>query len=335
MRLVLLFLSLPMAASAEWASSLAKAESDAKAKRCPVLLYVFSKGDPACDRLEKEVWAAEPAKTLLRSFIAVKVDKANIAAPKTWESVPRWKAQAEGEAAIGDIRILHPWGKERERFSLKDATAADAGQKIKAASDAWEKEQEPIRADARNLELALKAKDKDLIDTRAAALIAHHEPWTLPLVASCLYVYHFKLREMVIPELRRIEPEDGLWALVKWLDDQATQPGCNSGWKEVAKANDIRTLPMIKDGILNNADCSVTRVRAIAQFQDRSNIPFLIDLFPRVGVTQPKPGEPPKPSLHDDIAAALETLTGQHVGKDYNQWKEWWKSAGPQFEFPK
>ncbi|KAF0243694.1 MAG: hypothetical protein FD180_3164 [Planctomycetota bacterium] len=150
-----------------------------------------------------------------------------------------------------------------------------------------------------------------------------------------LYQSSVKIRETVIPELRRIEPEDGLWALLKWLDDEATQAGCNIGWEEVARANDIRTLPQIKDGILNNSVCAVTRVKAIAQFQDKSNISFLIDLFPRVGLPKAEPGRPEPRSLHDDIAAALQKLTGQSFGKDHTRWKEWWKSAGPQFEFPK
>jgi len=169
----------------------------------------------------------------------------------------------------------------------------------------------------------------------ARNVVAHGEPWTLPIVASCLYVVHVEMRAFVIPELRKLDPEDGLQALLKWLDDQATQPGCDLGWQEVGRAADPRTLPKIKDGILNNAVSSSTRVRLLGQIKDKSSVPFLIDLFSRVAAPAPVPGQPAQGSLQDDIVASLRSLTGQDFGKDIAKWKGWWKSAGAGFEIPK
>lgn len=333
---LVLCLLCPATALAQWSPSIAKADAEGRLKRRPVLILVWAKGDAASDRLEKDFWSVEPNKTRIRDFTCVKMEKAALADPKTWAGVPRWKAQGEGDAAVPEIRIIHPWGKELKRIALKDLVPAELAQQLKSVFDEWEAQQGPIREDVRALDNALKGQDKDLMIACVKRVCAHHEPWTLPMVAACLYQPGVKIREAVIPELRRIEPEDGLWALVKWLDDQATTAGCDMGWQEVARANDIRTLPMIKDGILNNNVSAVTRIRAIAQFREKASIPFLIELFPKVGSPPPKPGEttPPPNPIHDEIASSLQKLTGKDFGKDHQKWKNWWKSQGPVFEFP-
>lgn len=80
-------LSLPLAASAQWAPSVARCEADARAKRRVALILVWAKGDPDSDRLEKDLWSVEPVKTALRDLVAVKVEKA-AADANTWAAVP-------------------------------------------------------------------------------------------------------------------------------------------------------------------------------------------------------------------------------------------------------
>ncbi|MBI2922562.1 MAG: hypothetical protein HYY18_16040 [Planctomycetes bacterium] len=341
MRLSLTAVCLIMAtgASAEWAPSLAKADAEARAKRRPVLIWVCAKDDPACARLEKEIWPVEPVKTRLRDFVAVKVELAALADAKTWEAVPRWKAQGEGAAAAPEVRILHPWGRELKRLPAELLKVpAEAGQALQAAFDDWEAVQGPIRADTTALDRALKSQDKDLMIECARKVIAHREPWTLPMLAACLYQPGVKIRETVIPELRRIDAEDGLQALLRWLKDQATTAGGDLAWREVEAANDPRTIPALKDNILNNSTQAVTRIRALGNFREKASIPFLIDLLPKVSATSRDPANPQvaaNEAIQAEIASSLKKLTGQDLGTDHRKWKEWWKSMGPGFEFPK
>ncbi|KAF0243695.1 MAG: hypothetical protein FD180_3165 [Planctomycetota bacterium] len=174
--LAVMFLALPLSASAQWAASLSKAEADGKAKRRPVLILVWAKGDAASDRLEKEIWSVEPVKTVLRNFTAVKVEKVALGDAKTWAAVPRWKAQADGDAAVPEVRIIHPWGKELARYPLKASTPADLGAKLKAEIDTWEERQAPIRLDARELELKLRGQEKEPIHEAVRKVISHREP---------------------------------------------------------------------------------------------------------------------------------------------------------------
>lgn len=332
-------LLLPLQAGAEWAPSLAKADAEARAKRRPVLIWVWAKDDPACARLEKEIWPVEPVKTRLRDFVAVRVDKAALADAKTWEAVPRWKAQGEGEAAVPEVRILHPWGRELKRLPAETLKVpAEAGQALQSVFDAWEAEQGPIRADTSTLDRALKGQDKSAMIECARKVAAHREPWTIPMLALCLYEPGVKIRETVIPELRRIDAEDGLQALLKWLKDQATTAGGDLAWREVEAANDPRTIPALKDNILNNSTQAVTRIRALGNFKEKASIPFLIDLLPKVNATSRDPANPQvsaNEAIQAEIAASLKKLTGQDLGTDHRKWKEWWKSMGPGFEFPK
>lgn len=336
--LIALLVAFPLPAAAEWASSLSKADAEGRQKRRLVLIYVFTKGDAACDRLEKDLWPVEPVKTRLRGYTAVKIESTARKEPKTWEAIPRWKAQGDGEATAPEIRIIHPWGKELKRLPLKDVTAADLGATLKTVFEEWDAGQAPIRDDTRALDAALKGQDKDYMIACMQKVVAHREPWTIPKVAELLYKPGVKNRDLTIPELRRIDPEDGLWALVQWLKDQNTTAGCDLGWQEVAKASDIRTLPALKENLLSNNVVAVTRIRAIGQFQEKSSIPFLIDQIPRVGAPPKDPNNPNAPTVNPiaaELAASLKKLTGQDFGTEHRKWKEWWKGAERTFEFAK
>lgn len=113
---VFVALSLPLAASAQWAPSVAKCEADARTKRRVALILVWEKGNADSDRLEKELWSVEPVKSVLRDLVGVKVEKAAPADPKTLAAAPHWKAQADGAPVAPELRLIHPWGKERLRI---------------------------------------------------------------------------------------------------------------------------------------------------------------------------------------------------------------------------
>ena len=73
----------------------------------------------------------------------------------------------------------------------------------------------------------------------------------------------------------------------------------------------------------------------LGRIKDKSNVPFLIELFPKVAAPAPVPGQPDKGGLQDEIVTSLRSLTGQDFGKDIAKWKSWWKSAGAGFEIAK
>ncbi|NUN49697.1 MAG: hypothetical protein HUU15_12795 [Candidatus Brocadiae bacterium] len=325
-----------LGALAQGGPAAAAVEKDARAKIRPVLIWVWSKDDPECARMEKERWSIEPLRSLLREFVVWRADVAFFADPDTWTAVPRWKNLGQGVAKVNDVRIIHPWG--AELYRLESSTVTTASSKriegvLREVLLAWETRQVPIRQNVKDLDLLLKARDYDGAAVSAEKLTQHHEGWTIPSLAAGLSKPSLKYRETVIPALRKIDEEDGVTALLAWVKTSPGVEGSDLAWKELVAAASPRSIEVLKDRILAHPSVAPVRIAALGRIREAGNIDFLVDLLPKFTVPeQPKPGDA-QVAMRDATLTSLRTLTGQNFSSAA-EWSDWWAANRAGFQFP-
>jgi hypothetical protein len=332
----LLLTALPALAQAP--TTAAAVEADARKKIRPVLVWVWEKGNADCLKVERERWQADPLKARLRDFILWRADIELFKDPEALKDVPRWKGLTQGAVQLNDLIILHPWGAELYRLEGSTVTTASADRIEGVLKDVlvqWEARQGPIRKDVQALETALKGRDLEKIAACAEQVVRHHEGWTVPTLASALPKPSLKVRQVILPELRKIDQEDGIQALMGWLKSSPAVEGAELAWKELEAAADPRSVTLLKDNLLGNPAVATVRLRALGKIRDKATIPYLIDLMPKFNApADPQPGDA-HAAMRDEAVASLRLLTARDFGNDAAAWKDWWATDGAAFEFPR
>ena len=95
-------------------------------------------------------------------------------------------------------------------------------------------------------------------------------------------------------------------------------------FESLAKLKSPEVLPLAQAGLVDKVwQVRASAIQALAKVRDRSSIPLLID---RMEIEEGR--------LNDDIALALDALTGRGEIKDASTWRSFWNRYAERYEMP-
>lgn len=309
-----------------WKSTYAEAKTESKEKQKPILVYVHD-GSVTPGELNSKVGQfTDPAcAAAARKFVCVAATKE---VTEVWDKFK--------PAVVPGFIFVDLEGAELNRCGLLDAdqlatTMNGALDKFAASQNVDPAKK--LERDIASFEAAMKGSvEQDKIDA-AQRLIDAKDPKVVKPLCGALKDPSVKLKELVVAPILSLDLKNGLPVVLAWMKTEQNQKLLVKAWDAVGETGDVRAMGMAEDGTLNASSTEVSRacVRALGNMKDKRAVDILIDLPFKVKGKGRGPGG--GGGVREECKRALNKVTGQDFGEDWNEWKKWWRDNQKTFKF--